>query len=595
MADFTYRANLSAVQIPLLSGEFGRSIIVKQQDQNFIPTVVSKADQDKDIGIPQAYYGHNVMPTSYGYKSIGYSLQIPALGINTFKNIIPLLSSTGEKAYLAINSDGSLYYANQTVGYNWTYLTNTFSKVVVTAGTNTGDGQISNLTTLSGSAVITHIVTMTSATAFNVSSGGSGTVGTLFTTTDGKTSFILSAGASADFVSGDTFTIAITAATFTEDVTVATVAGVDYICVAKTGVFSWDFATNKLKTHILAGIDVNNLLGICVAGGYMICCSSDAVGWSSLIDPLDFIPSLITGAGGGSVEGAKGPIRKIASLATGFVVFTAKNAVSAVSQGNSRYPFLFREISNCGGLTDLTLCTEEAESTGLYAYTTYGLQQVTVSKAVTLLPEITDFLAGQQFEDFDSSTLSFQITRLNSPMQKRLEFVSGRYLVISYGISSLTHAVVFDTAIQRFGKLKIPHVAAFQYGFFDADSADTPKRQLAFLAASGEVKTVDFSVNSNATDSVLLLGKFQYLRTRHLLLCGVDIETVDKDVEFQVYDMPTLDGKNFLSPVAGYLRQPVDGIASYLFSVVGLNHSLLLKGNFRANTIILNFTVAGAR
>ena len=72
MAQVTIRANLSSVQVPLLTEEFGRSVIVRQQDLNYVPTVTSKADADKDIGIPQVYYGHNIMPTSYGYRSVAF-------------------------------------------------------------------------------------------------------------------------------------------------------------------------------------------------------------------------------------------------------------------------------------------------------------------------------------------------------------------------------------------------------------------------------------------------------------------------------------------------------------------------------------------
>ena len=67
---------------------------MRQQDLNYVPTVTSKADIDKDIGIPQIYYAHNVMPTNYGYHSIAFSTQIPAVsGINTFSQCFPLVSS----------------------------------------------------------------------------------------------------------------------------------------------------------------------------------------------------------------------------------------------------------------------------------------------------------------------------------------------------------------------------------------------------------------------------------------------------------------------------------------------------------------------
>mgnify|MGYP000223358631 CR=1 FL=1 len=87
MAQIVIRANLSSVQIPLLTEEFGRSVIVRQQDLNYVPATASKADNDKDIGIPQVFYAHNVMPTYYGYRSLAYSLQIPAADSTDFDQV----------------------------------------------------------------------------------------------------------------------------------------------------------------------------------------------------------------------------------------------------------------------------------------------------------------------------------------------------------------------------------------------------------------------------------------------------------------------------------------------------------------------------
>lgn len=79
MAQITYRANLSAKSFPFLSENFGRSVMVGQYDNNFVRQVVSPEDQDKDIGIPQLYYCHNVMPASSGFQSVGYTGILPPI------------------------------------------------------------------------------------------------------------------------------------------------------------------------------------------------------------------------------------------------------------------------------------------------------------------------------------------------------------------------------------------------------------------------------------------------------------------------------------------------------------------------------------
>ena len=151
MAQVVVRANLSNVQIPLLTEEFGRSVIVRQQDINYVPTVSSKADLDKDIGIPQVYYAHNVMPTNYGYRSIAFANQISGLGITTFQQVFNLLSISGQKAFLAVNSDGTLYVCHSGIGYAWNALTG-IKKAVYTEGTNTGSGYMVGASVKPGSA-----------------------------------------------------------------------------------------------------------------------------------------------------------------------------------------------------------------------------------------------------------------------------------------------------------------------------------------------------------------------------------------------------------------------------------------------------------
>lgn len=598
MAQVTIRANLSNVQIPLLTEEFGRSVIVRQQDLNYNPTLASKADVDKDVGIPQVYYAHNVMPTNYGYRSISYSNQIAPLGIDTFSQVINLLSISGAKAFLAVTTDGSLYVSHVGVGYVWTQITG-FMKATYTEGTNTGTGYIASVSVLNGSAADVYLVTMTSATAFQVKKNGvneaTGTTGTEYVSANGKMKFTLNSGTTA-FVAGDNFTLTLSAATFLGAITYVPLSGETYIASEGNGIFQYDFTANTLIWRMAVGIEPAQLLGIAGANGYLIVYSIDTVTWSSTIDPLDFIPSLSTGAGGGSVEEAKGPIRRIVSLTSGFIVFTAANAVAAIFGQNIRFPFTFREIPNAGGISDLTLVTDEADSTSVYAFTTHGLQQISTQKATNVMPELSDMLTGKRFEDFDTGTLTFSTQNLTNPLKKRVEFISGRFLVISYGISSFTHSIIYDTSLQRFGKLKIDHVSAFQYGFLDADDADTPKKQIALITKNGQVKTVEFAAGVTSDDSVIFLGKFQYMRSRVLTLENVELETIDEGAALTIYDYATSDGKTFTgTPISGWDTGLTGLTRSYNFHNTGMNHSLLAKGTFRLNSMQLTFTVGGDR
>lgn len=81
----------------------------------------------------------------------------------------------------------------------------------------------------------------------------------------------------------------------------------------------------------------------------------NSVAWSSVLDPTDFIPSLITGAGAGQIEGAQGETIAAIAIQGGIIFLNATNATSALYQSNGRYPFMFNTIVGCGDLVILNL------------------------------------------------------------------------------------------------------------------------------------------------------------------------------------------------------------------------------------------------
>jgi hypothetical protein len=90
MAQIPLRINLAASRFPFSSSFFGRSVIVPGYDENFDRQLLQQGQNegDKDKGIPQAYYMHNVMPTEHGYESIGYDSRVAGIpGDTNFDSI----------------------------------------------------------------------------------------------------------------------------------------------------------------------------------------------------------------------------------------------------------------------------------------------------------------------------------------------------------------------------------------------------------------------------------------------------------------------------------------------------------------------------
>lgn len=388
------------------------------------------------------------------------------------------------------------------------------------------------------------------------------------------------------------------------NITYATLQGISYIFFAGIGCYKWDSLSNSLISVTLGGLVAANILGITAYQGYMIAYDSANIYWSSVLDitpsanAVDFVPSLTTGASNIRPEGAKGPITVVLPATFGIAIYTTSNIVSAVYSGNSRYPFNFKEVVASGGCTSGDYITYDANTGNQYAYTTSGLQTVTATATQTVFPEITDFLAGQDFEDFNETTLQFTASTLTAPMKKRLTSVADRYLIFSYGITSLTHAIVYDMTQKRYGKLKVDHVSCFEFEYLDPALSDAPRRSIAFLKADGSVSIVNPSVTFANSKGVILLGKFQYVRSRLLTLENLTFQSVHDNQACQAWDMVSVSGGTLdsttLYPMYN-VTPPGENQQSYNTHKTGKNHSILLVGGFFLSSFVLTFHIAGRR
>lgn len=378
----------------------------------------------------------------------------------------------------------------------------------------------------------------------------------------------------------------------TENITVGTVNGISYIFYSNQRLLIYNETTNELDIAVTSGLAEANMIGVVASSGYLIAYTKEAVAWSSTIDPLDFVPSSVTGAGGGNIAGIDGEMVFITKNTLGILIYSNGNIVAGTYTGNAQFPFKFREVDNSEGGLSLDKVAYESNSPQQFAFSKAGIQAITSQRSETILPDVTDFLSGKRFEDFNEATNQYEITDLSSgqTMLKKVKLISARYLVISYGVTSFTHALVYDLGLQKLGKIKIDHTDCFEYlGTQD----EIAKETIAFLAASGEVKVVDFSATANKS-GVIILGKVQFSRTRLLTMLGVEIENIDTGDTLEVLNQVSLDGKTFTNST-GYEAYTEEGIREYTFRDTGKNHSLIFKGGFSLVTALVRFTSAGRR
>lgn len=416
-------------------------------------------------------------------------------------------------------------------------------------------------------------------------------------------------------------------------VTTAFIQGQSYIFIQGVGCFIYNSATQALDAQVFTGIDINQVLGICAANGYMIVWTANSIAWSSTTNPLLFTPSLITGAGGSGINDAKGAIIVCLPIANGFIVYCEKNAVGAKYTGNIALPYAFYELSGSGGITSPEAVSWQANLGYHFAWTTFGLQQLDLSgnNAQFVFPEVTTFLSGLIYETFDTTTLQFTTTYLSTPVGVKLTVTEDSFLIISYGLAGqdFTYAIICDLSLGRWGKVKITHRDAFQwntpnlhgpltyglliqttygnlinttYGQLSVQQtiADAVRKTLAFLQQDGTVKVINFDMSETTANGVLLLGKYQLTRNRRILHQTSEIEVLNPALPFSFYVLPTYDGKTFVTAKQG-IAIPVPGaVASaktrrYGAMIEGQNVSLMFMGAFNLTSVVTDFTQGGAR
>jgi hypothetical protein len=554
MAQIPYRANLSASIYPMTIADGGRTVIVPQADQNF-DRRVDPAGEQKDAGIPQALYLENVLPTANGYQSVGYvdtntAVPMPAAPLNYIINFIEVkFRDGGFSATAGIYSFPLICYADGSFSSGRTGTT----AVSITGTAPVATGRLS-YAVVAGNC---YLYSEANRQLYEV-------VGSV----------------SLDILQLNNITATVTPANF--------------------------FLTNLI--HSITG-----------SSNYLVAANLDTVFWSSTTTPTDFVASLVSGSGESAPNDTDGLISYLKDTQSGFYVYTQTNAVLAKYTGNARYPWKFIPVINSN-----TVLNPQSQiygnSTSSFHYLIENDSQIKLfsgDQGQLVAPEVSEYLSKTTVDQaFNYSTNVFT-DRTVQTVRPRVYVFLNRYLIISINstddfpsasnLITYSHMIVYDTLLQRYGKLKIDH--KFVYTVINI----TIRQQelLAILDASDNtVKFLHFDIYETDTippaysyipqTAVFLLGKMQYVRSRKLKLEEVEIEgpqnrNIKPVQNFSCTLLPSLDGRNFDAPIPMVASYNAGGVIKYPAHKTAENHSLLLKGAFSINTIQCKFTVAGDR
>lgn len=344
----------------------------------------------------------------------------------------------------------------------------------------------------------------------------------------------------------------------------------------------------------VTGIAATDIVWICSSYNYLVALLTDgSIAWSSTTTPTDFVVSLATGAGSETPSGAANP-KFLKEHPTGFYIYCKDSVVYARYTGNSRYPWKFVPVNNAGGYSLHTQVFGNYFTSAQYGIDNSSkIQIITEDSAQLVAPEITTYLERKKYKDtFDYANNTF--SRVSGALNSAISFIQDRYVVvsISYGAFSLyNYAFVYDVLLQRYGSLEIDHRNVVS----DTTTVTFIPKSQSQIPSTWCLDIYD----ANATfAAVLLLGKFQYVRDRFLQLEEIEIESAQDSAyitrNFALVDFPSIDGKNFSTPVVLSPTYTGNLIVAKTHKTA-LNHSIMLKGAFDVNTLQLVFRVAGAR
>lgn len=426
-------------------------------------------------------------------------------------------------------------------------------------------------------------------------------------------------------------------------VTYAYVDGFTFVCFSRLlasddsdmSIMVWDAVTKTLQP---AGALLVNLPypageidGISSSNGYLLIFSGISVAWAGFngtaFDYQIYANGALTGSGWQTPEDIKAPITALIGLPGGFVIFTGKNAIASNYHAQSLgTPWVFREVPNAGGLESYEQATVEGSKGTIIAYTTSGLQTISLNSSEIEHSEVADFVATRTIERYNLESHQFTRGSTNLDFYVKLSNVANRYTVISYGTYPKVYsfALVYDSALKRWGKLRMVHRDCFYWNYgvvqgsltyaalgdIPYNYSDEPplttyaatsqysnaltaaQHSLAFLKASGEVVIADWSnsLRDSTDEAVAIIGRVQLTRTSNVQFNRTEIEGLRTG---QVLVAPSYDGANLATPVELVTIQ-----ADNLLRVDGgmidcKNFNLIVQGTFDLSTIIIEGTTSG--
>lgn len=417
-----------------------------------------------------------------------------------------------------------------------------------------------------------------------------------------------------------------TATAGTAHPTEAFLRGKTYLHHKEAGLLTFAAGFGSTTVETLSGVVVGLLKGITTTSNYLIAWDDDTIYWSSPSDPLEFTPvvaTVATGAGSARIQQVRGTIVTCLPSTDGITIYTTKNAVSMVFSNNSARPWIWREVRGSTGVLDSAYVSAEANSNTHFVWTTSGLQLIEGTKATIIFPEISDFLGGDEFNRIAASDNTLESVIAPS-IAIAVNFVSNRYLCISYGEvdAHKEFILIYDTALERWGRIKSDHLAVFAFTdpelvsdttydmltlgmdqytdvkcsywkVTDRKNSISPST-LAIVKPDGSINKIELTRNDTVgrkedqdSNGELLIGDIKVSRDKQCLLSTIQL--------YGEFDEATLtvetESTNGKVPTIPFPDPKVTG--KFLSTASGDSHKLRINGKFTISNVVLSLLQTG--
>ena len=643
MSQQVYRANLSASYIPMSVYGAGRTVIVPGPDNNYDKRI-DPSDKTIDVGIPQVIYARNVIPTyngDRGIRSVAAGNTAPGFYIQDDYVQTEVGDTVGKKEFhpnrFKIYCTPAKYRKAEGASY-WT--TTSGPKVlwaypvlypanVDLPGTDSDTDRIFEFVggecrdPIDSSGRPLNYYTRRVVTGLTGSANDwLRLFGAQYSQFNSANNFITSA-----VVGLDCFLYAMRMeqdGSVHDTFTARKVRGMLFM-VKETqtrtpissdlarGLYSPELSYITSSTlPALAPADFfedKSILGICGSSGYLIAYSSDTIYWSSLTTPTDFQSSLITGAGSAVPDGLTSDIHRCIPITKGFIIYTGAEIISATYTGNSKFPWKFTLVSATSGVDSLQ-CTDDYisydndQSYHLVSCTDGNIRQVTLTDSEIVLAEVSDHLK-QYSEDYEVNDTALFTDNSVGFMQSNYVNQSGvlptvaeafnRYIIIN-------GKYIFDKELKRYGRFSPTNpLTELPYQFRGLMCFSNILLYFKNTPDSVSTKETLYKLDLNApsADSLVILGKFQYVRARNISLQGLEFESLMNSPAVtlqppEVRVISSMDGQTFSKITTPYTKSMSPFLQSYLIDVEAKNVCIAIRGSLNLSSVLLTYTLGGA-